>query len=1314
MSNDYRLMMDGYGMASYVSDYADGATRTLSEGHILPESGVPEQNKGDFLSIVPNVVFYVDHSATAPVSGVVTDNEGNPLEGVEVSGASYNTGNMKALTDKEGRYEFPYHPAGYAMFNASKRGYENGFGYEYIAVGEPAVVNIAMDPLKKIILKGSVIDAADGRGIENAILTISGDNEFIVKTDSDGRFEIDGIYAFKEYPVFNIEAEGYSPVSYGGIIFREDSENPYFGEGIELEPLTASPYSVNAIDKGESAMISWEKPIENVNATKSNDILYGHFGGAYEMSIGHRYTAQERQSIAVDDKYYIQSISFVPTCCSNFSIAIWEGEPGNESMVYLESVTPKSYGNWNEFRLSEPYKMNPEKSVVVGCIVNALNGAYPIGFDNGPATEGGDCLFDSDNNGWTTARNVLPGSMNNNWSIRVKFGNNHNSAVVPWADSSSELTRAARLGTISIDEVAGIGRDMKEEPVSNGEFAMIKLSAPVAYAPMAGVPSPTDVKGYNVYRFEPGQEKMSYEWTKLNENPLTETSFEDKSWNVLENKPYRFAVESFYGNIKDYGKGVVSAPTYSDGVDKGRYATVTVDVATDNGSAEGVTVILNGDGKSVVKEVCEGESSVVFENVRYSSYSILAMKPFYERGVADIEVNEKEASAQVKLTFASPEPTDFEAVDYIRDTRLSWQAPNSAVTKELTVSNRNIATSFSLTTGMEDIVGQISTPEMRKDISYGDFYFDAIEFYANAALTYSPLLWEENKFGQQTQIARVDYTVEDYEVGSWIKVKLDRPVHIDPEKTYFFGYAVTPEENTAPFVLDDNFDDQGYGCYMYLLDQRDYKYRWMMTTSSGCWTVVAHVTDTPNPDDMKKADVKFDIYRFAANDSEDESKWTKLTSEPVESEIYVDQNWQTLENTDWRYGVKALFNGGAESAPALSKILPKGMVSLLSADISTNNGESPRNARLTLSKGGKVAYIAEADADGHIEIPEVKKGASYSLRVSLPAFEEEKQSLKVSDDETRLALELKEIKECPGFVEAFPAADNASVELKWRAPGEYAPREGWAYWDNNEPLGGYGTSSGFCAAAQLFTPEDQKEKGMSELDISRISFFPTQSDSNPVSKDSRWIAKIWRVNSDMTVDEVAAADADNVVLNKWNEVELTTPYHVSGDENLLIGYEFHGLGNALGVDVGPTVKNKGDWANFGNGWQTLQSVDASFNFNNLIHAYCENLYVTTGKRAPALSESQRILTDGEKESIIISKADRASRGADHMRLPVVEYPVKGYLIYRVPASDIRNESAWTLLNAEPVEDTAFVDSDWKNAGAGRFTWGVKAVDASGE
>ena len=166
MSNDYRLMMDGYGMASYVSDYADGATRTLSEGHILPESGVPEQNKGDFLSIVPNVVFYVDHSATAPVSGVVTDNEGNPLEGVEVSGASYNTGNMKALTDKEGRYEFPYHPAGYAMFNASKRGYENGFGYEYIAVGEPAVVNIAMDPLKKIILKGSVIDAADGRGIK--------------------------------------------------------------------------------------------------------------------------------------------------------------------------------------------------------------------------------------------------------------------------------------------------------------------------------------------------------------------------------------------------------------------------------------------------------------------------------------------------------------------------------------------------------------------------------------------------------------------------------------------------------------------------------------------------------------------------------------------------------------------------------------------------------------------------------------------------------------------------------------------------------------------------------------------------------------------------------------------------------------------------------------------------------------------------------------------------------------------------------------------------------------------------------------------
>ena len=114
----------------------------------------------------------------------------------------------------------------------------------------------------------------------------------------------------------------------------------------------------------------------------------------------------------------------------------------------------------------------------------------------------------------------------------------------------------------------------------------------------------------------------------------------------------------------------------------------------------------------------------------------------------------------------------------------------------------------------------------------------------------------------------------------------------------------------------------------------------------------------------------------------------------------------------------------------------------------------------------------------------------------------------------------------------------------------------------------------------------------------------------------------------------------DITLDTWNEIEFDTPYHVSGDENLLVGYEFHGSGNALGIDDGPTVTNKGDWANFGNGWTTLQTAASGFNYNNLIHTYCENLFVTTGQKAPALAESQSVISDA-KDTVAFTHYNRA-------------------------------------------------------------------------
>ena len=336
--------------------------------------------------------------------------------------------------------------------------------------------------------------------------------------------------------------------SYPDMRFRGTPETPYEWNDISLDPVTASPYSVAAIDKGDRAEISWTDPVENVIATKSGDSVAGNFGGAYNMLVGHRYNSAELQQLGVDSDYYVQSVSFVPMSCSKFTLSVWQGEEGNETLAYQEVVEPTTYGNWNEFILSKPCKVDPEKSLIVGYTVDALTGAFPIGFDFGPVAEGGDCLFDPDMNAWTTAHDILPGQMNYNWSIRATFGNYPNSSPVEWLPSE-QPARAMRLGDpVTIDDVMAAGNGKPETaPLSQSGFEL--FDSPVAYCPLTKIPPRTEVKGYNVYRLEPGKENSgTWAWTKLNETPVTEMSFIDETWKDLENRLYRCRSQTLFRN----------------------------------------------------------------------------------------------------------------------------------------------------------------------------------------------------------------------------------------------------------------------------------------------------------------------------------------------------------------------------------------------------------------------------------------------------------------------------------------------------------------------------------------------------------------------------------------------------------------------------------------------------------------------------------------------------------------------------------------------------------------------------------------------
>ena len=981
---------EGGGMGAYVSEYGWGASRTYVSLSMAPAPDLNALNNevGSYFSYVPNATFFFNPSNCGSLTGTVTDAEGNPVKGATVSGGEYSGfKNIKTTTDAEGKYFIKYFPAQTydTQISATAKAYSDFSDYATIAEGDTTTLNITMKKCAVVRLSGKVTSATDNATpVPGATIAISGDNDLTTTTDAEGGYSLSGVYAQKNYTI-KVTAPGYEVYDYyGGYPVTFDSADDSTATfDINLTPTTAAPYSAEAVDEGNKAVVTWQKPIENITLTKTSDKVVGQFGGAYNMYIGHRYTSAELKTLGVDSLYYIKAVKLVPMASSTFELAIWQGEEGNEERVYAQKFTPEKYGAWVTVDLSQPIKVDTEKSLVVGYTVESNVGAYPVGFDAGPVADGGDCLFDLTMNKWSTAREQLS-SMNYNWAIKAVLGNDNNAREVAWATApQSEAKVASAYNVIPLDSVPA--RLLTEAPAALATHYGVKmLSAAVRPLAPAKAEAINKIKGYNVYRLEPGQESQTWNWTLLNSEPVTTLSYTDAAWDSLENKPYRYAVRSFYGNPNTWGDGVLSDATFTDGVDKGRYGTLTVTVNADMGDAEGATVRLSDSNK------------------------------------------------------------------------------------------------------------------------------------------------------------------------------------------------------------------------------------------------------------------------------------------------------------------------------------------VLTAKVQTNNNLSAAGAVVRLH-AGSLNYKAVVGSDGMAVVPEVVKGNGYEITVVKEGYDTLKVVSDIVSTFDTLTFQLAEVKPAPVGLTVQTAADNASVNINWLAPGSYVPKEGWAYWDTNEPYGGFGTSTGTGSVGQLYTPADQVEKGMKGLDITKIAFFTSDPSNNPVLDGAHWTVNIWRKTNGDNFEEVYSQEVENAKKPAWNEVALNTPYHVSGDETLLIGYTFYGSGSPFGIDAGPVVTGKTDWANFGQGWTSLASAVSGFNYNLLVHTYLEKAESASTAVAPAIAPAEKIGGEAAIAGGIcpMKKAVAAKAAANHLRLAYA-YPVKGYLVYRVAAGDENDESRWTALTASPINATSFVDDAWKSVEPGKqYLWAVKAAYVSG-
>jgi len=135
---------------------------------------------------------------------------------------------------------------------------------------------------------------------------------------------------------------------------------------------------------------------------------------------------------------------------------------------------------------------------------------------------------------------------------------------------------------------------------------------------------PIPVNGYRVYR---GIAEQSFEeYTELTSNPINGTSFVDDSLTSVEYGVFKYAVCTDW-----YGEDI-SAPVYSEEVEKNMTVNVTVNVKTNGASPEGAVLTLSNNNNTY-NAMADAMGNAVFADVRRLDVYSLNITLDYHQGV---------------------------------------------------------------------------------------------------------------------------------------------------------------------------------------------------------------------------------------------------------------------------------------------------------------------------------------------------------------------------------------------------------------------------------------------------------------------------------------------------------------------------------------------------------------------------------------------------------------------------------------------------------------------------------------------------------
>lgn len=489
------------------------------------------------------IVFF--QGTMGDVEGYVYDDQGGILDNAEVEIEELQ---MTTYSNNLGFYHFGNVLTGTYDFTANKFSFSPQTIQGEVLEDQTTTIDFNLIPLGVVIVSGHVVGSDyPETGLEGALVSVTGFENYYVMTDGNGDFEITGVYTNITYDM-SIVYEGYNTL-YDDLVVG--GVNLDLGTLI-LEEMTFPPGNVQAVQNAAQTEValSWNSPGQGGGEFRYDD-------GEVDFQIGFSSSPANgvfgaiHPNIAIvqEVQWFLRSIYGAHPNVKILILGLDEDNVPDVGQVYLiTNLISNVDDEWNSLILDE--EISAPEGFFVGVITPGLYTS--VGLDDGVEEP---WIFQPDTQ--MSNENWLAG---NNWSDIGDVGS---------IFRKNMMIRAygINMGNSSPDDSApnpNQARSNENQTIAQTFPRFIGINATTQTSSGIDSGNNREFESYNIYRFPFALHNYPASWNLI-ASAITDTFYTDTSWASLPVNIYQFALTSEHTN------GVESVPSFSQAL----YKTLT-------------------------------------------------------------------------------------------------------------------------------------------------------------------------------------------------------------------------------------------------------------------------------------------------------------------------------------------------------------------------------------------------------------------------------------------------------------------------------------------------------------------------------------------------------------------------------------------------------------------------------------------------------------------------------------------------------------------------------------------------------------------